>query len=177
MAQFQDLTGQRFGRLVVLYRDKPGNDGATRWVCRCDCGNLHTVRAVHLKRGAIVSCGCYRKEIVYPKLKKHGLCKLEAFHRLYRIWSQMKDRCSNPKASQYHLYGGKGITVCDEWKDHFEIFARWALFHGYADNLTIDRIDSNKNYCPENCQWLTRADNARKAVKITNFKRWGFISE
>ena len=176
MARLKDLTGQTFGRLKVLRRSEhKSTDGRVQWDCLCSCGNHVTVRGKHLLNGQIVSCGCYRKEIVYPRLIKHNLCcSGDATLRLYHILQSMKQRCYNPNSQEFHLYGGKGIIVCEEWINDLAVFVNWALTHGYKPGLTIDRIDSNGDYCPENCQWLTRADNARKSVVITNEKRWGY---
>lgn len=91
--------------------------------------------------------------------------------RLYRIWSHMKDRCYNPNCDRYFLYGAKGIQMDDQWRKDFIVFATWSLNNGYQDNLTIDRIDSQKNYCPENCQWITRSDNTRKSNKLCQHRR------
>ena len=97
---------------------------------------------------------------------KHGYTSK---NRLYRIWHNMKARCYNPNFNKYKYYGGKGIIVCDEWRTDFLKFRDWALNNGYADNLTIDRIDSNKNYCPENCRWITLTENTLLSNK-TNRK-------
>lgn len=172
MPQFEDLTGQRFGRLVCIeYAGKTGKNQASSWRCRCDCGNEKVVLGASLKRGRTTSCGCYQKEKLaenrpkdYSKINvKHG----DSSHRsrVYNIWANMKQRCYNPNNPSYHWYGEKGITICDEWKEDYETFRDWASVSGYADNLTIDRIDSNGNYEPGNCQWLTQGENAAKAAR------------
>ena len=156
-----DLTGQRFGRLVVLRRaDNIGRQ--TAWLCKCDCGNESIVLGYALRRGTIQSCGCGRNEAARERGKvnarKHGGIGT----RLYSIWRGMKLRCYNPKAKAYHRYGGRGITLCDEWRHDFATFRDWALNNGYADNLTIDRINNDRGYSPENCRWITmkaQADN------------------
>lgn len=157
MREFQDLTGQKFGRLTVIKRDKNDNRGQTRWLCQCQCGNLKIVRANHLKSGKIKSCGCYNIEILKKRSKTHGLIKT----RIYSIWNRMKQRCTNPNNSAYKNYGGRGITICQEWIDDFLNFYNWAIANGYRDDLSIDRINNNKGYYPENCKWATKKQQAR----------------
>lgn len=152
MSRFIDMAGKRFGRLTVIERN--GSDtGGIRWKCRCDCGNVVTVRGTHLRSGATLSCGCYQKTAVKMSNTTHG----QWLSRLHRIWSAMKQRCYNPKNTGYANYGGRGIRVCDEWLNSFSAFYNWALSHGYDDTLTIDRINNDGNYEPNNCRWLTRA--------------------
>lgn len=149
-----DLSGKRFGRLTVLHRGedairKNGRHSST-FVCQCDCGNVVQVRAACLKSGNTQSCGCLQKEAVGNLRKSHGLSN----SRLYRIWSQMKQRCEDENNRAYKYYGGKGVTVCDEWND-FSVFAQWALESGYDDTLTIDRVENSVGYEPKNCRWVT----------------------
>lgn len=156
-----NLVGQKFGRLTVkeFYDVK---HGMSRWICDCDCGNTNViVYGNHIKSGNTISCGCYYKESRNKVGYKHGGSK----DRLYQIWADMKDRCNNKNSVSYHWYGGKGIIVCDEWKNDYAAFKEWALANGYDDSLTIDRIDSNKNYCPENCQWITLKENINKSKR------------
>ncbi len=168
MVRYIDLTGQVFGRLTVIERVNLPTKYYAVWLCKCSCGNLKEVRACHLKSGAISSCGCYHKEMVSKVRKTHG----ESRTRLYNTWRNMKSRCYWKRQKFYHLYGGRGITVCDEWKNSYETFREWALKHGYSVELTIDRIDVNGNYEPSNCRWVTQKDqcNNKTVNRIVEYR-------
>lgn len=166
MSKALNLCGLRFGRLVAIKRVENSKSGKAKWLCRCDCGNEKIIFATNLVRGLTHSCGCLNKEIVADRFSKHHLSE----NTLYKTWSNMKKRCINPKSTSFNLYGGRGIRVCDEWLSDFTAFYEWAISSGYQDSLTIDRIDVNGNYCPENCRWvdrLTQANNCRTNHYLT----------
>lgn len=170
------LVGGKFGRLTVL-SDAGVKGGRTYSNCLCDCGNLVVVSNKHLKSGHTKSCGCYKNEAISEVGKRTGRINVKTAQeearranrkhdmsgtRLYRIWLQMKQRCYNKNNDGYRYYGGKDISVCDEWKDSFETFEQWATSNGYNDKLTIDRINANRNYEPSNCRWITQSENSAR---------------
>lgn len=225
MGKFIDLTGQKFGKLLVLERAEnriqPSGQKKTQWLCKCECGKNIVVAMTHLKSGHTKSCGCANrlpdltgmkfgrltatKQVnVGKKLTYHCICdcgnttnvtpdKLYSGHtkscgcynleslknrstthgksktRLYMIWFKMKARCRNPKIPTYKWYGGKGVSVCDEWQE-FQPFYDWSMANGYTEKLTIDRIDVNGNYEPSNCRWVdmkTQMNNTTSNVLVT----------
>ena len=164
-----DITGQRFGNLIALYTI-PGNRTTNRrkWLCLCDCGNTHLATYSNLAGGRIISCGCKRKEQAGNMNRSHGLSKT----RLYSIWCDMKSRTSNPNVPCYSFYGGRGIDVCEEWKNNFTAFYSWALNNGYSDTLTLDRKNNDEGYSPNNCRWTTmkeQAANRRSSKRRSEF--------
>lgn len=160
-----DLIGQKFGRLTVV--EFCGiKDHAARWKCVCDCGLVVIAKANSLRSGNTKSCGCLRRETARKQgisNTKHGESH-DHRTRLYTIWCGMRQRCSNEHREAYHFYGGKGVKICEEWND-FLTFKRWAMENGYQDDLSIDRIDHNGDYCPENCRWITISENVARANK------------
>lgn len=170
MSALKDLTGQKFGRLTVVHRGNshrlPCGQVQTMWICMCDCGNLTTVNTGNLRTGKVVSCGCYNKEKSHISYPKHGKSR----DRIYGIWAGIKKRCNLSSNPSYQYYGGRGITICDEWNSNFTLFYEWAIAHGYQDGLSIDRINQDGNYEPNNCRWVSmkkQENNRRNNILLT----------
>lgn len=172
-SQYEDLSGNKYGRLLVLKTDE-NRHNKIHYICKCDCGNITSVRADSLKNGSIKSCGCLAKETAAKqgmKNVKHGGCRRDYTSkekRLYNIWAHMKSRCRNEKDPSYKKYGALGIDYCAEWEE-FKTFSDWAIANGYNNHLTIDRVDNTKGYCPENCRWAdyyTQNNNRKNTIFI-----------
>lgn len=173
---FIDLTGQQFGRLLVLGYAGSNKQGAATWRCKCECGNVKVVTGSELRRGKTQSCGCYRLERQTAAITKYGYSN----SRIARIYRTMISRCANSNNKSYGNYGGRNIVVCEEWANDINAFAKWAYANGYADGLTIDRIDNNKGYNPDNCRWVTmkiQQNNRRNNVLLTYNGQTHTISE
>jgi hypothetical protein len=164
--------GEKFNRLTVLFFI--GSEHRNRkYHCICECGNKLDVLGCHLKSGHTKSCGCLNKEKNKKMLTTHGLTN----EKLYIVWKGMKQRCYDKNSTNYKYYGGRGIEICDVWKNDFKLFYEWAIENGYKfkkiykDKLTLDRIDVNGNYEPNNCKWVNwKTQNSNKRnVQINNF--------
>ena len=146
-----DIKGKRFGKLIAIERVK--NVGKkVSWKCLCDCGKETIVLTTNLTTNRIKSCGCLKNQKLIERSTKHN----QRHTKLYEVWKTMKQRCFNPNHKSFHNYGGRGIIVCDEWKDNYQAFYEWSMNNGYKEGLSIDRINNDGNYEPSNCRWADR---------------------
>jgi hypothetical protein len=164
-ANFRDLTGQVFGRWTVLSRApsriERGNNPVTMWKCRCSCGVETEVRAHDLTRGRTVSCGCFKDEVTRARLTTHGH-SVGKGTRTYRCWQNMINRCTNPKNKVFSYYGGRGIMVCERWRNSFQAFLE--DMGECLPGLEIDRVENDLGYSKENCRWVTHSANALNRI-------------
>ena len=159
----EDLTGRRFGRLIVIgMSEKRTASRGGICICRCDCGTIKEVPSLSLKKGAVISCGCYNKEVLHNRAK-HGHNRRNEKSITYRSWDKMMQRCYNQSAHEYRFYGAKGISVCDKWHD----FANFLSDMGERPSArySIDRIDPSGNYSADNCRWATAKTQANNTTR------------
>lgn len=179
MSKRIDMPGMRYGLLVVIKEHSiyKTNNGCTktRWECVCDCGKTKIIEGSIIRAGHTKSCGCLRKVVTSERKSTHR----KSNSRIYNIWRTMKARCNRETCDRYKWYGGRGVLVCNEWND-FSVFNDWAILNGYDDNLSIDRIDLNTGYYPENCRWVNakvQANNRKNNHLITYYNETHTISE
>lgn len=160
MRKVIDLTGKKYGRLTVIKHVGKDKHNNAIWECKCACGNIINIRGATLRTGRAKSCGCLHKEMT-KQLAKNNITHNMSNTRLYRVWQNIKSRCYYKQNNRYKYYGGRGIKVCDEWLNNFKSFYDWSISNGYQDNLTIDRINVNSNYEPNNCRWVNQKTQQR----------------
>lgn len=164
MNKWEDMIGRKYGRLTVVCRAPKGIFDRVAVICECDCGNKKIIRAQDIRLGKANSCGCLRQEVTSKRFKKHGDSK----KRLYSIWSGMRSRCFNENIKSHKNYGQRGISICKEW-GNYKAFRSWAILNGYKDNLTIERINVNGDYTPENCTWVPFSLQGRNRRDTTRY--------
>jgi len=168
-------SGDKYGYLTLTGKSymKPVKAGSIRYVeCICICGKIWFTLLQKLKSGGCKSCGCRKMEFIIAGNTTHGMASNSKPHTLYRTWNQIKDRCFKPNIKAYVNYGGRGITVCPEWISSFDLFYKWCIDNGWQKGLTLDRINNNGNYEPNNCRWVdykVQSRNKRTNINLTAF--------
>ena len=152
--KWKQYIGKKFNRLTILEKDYSHKSKRTFVCCKCDCGETKSLLLQNIINETTKSCGCYGKEVQKEKKTTHSYSRT----RIYRIFQCMKQRCYNPKSDRYKNYGGRGITICEEWLSDFTNFYKWAINNNYSKDLTIERVNVNGNYCPENCTWISNLE-------------------
>lgn len=160
--------GDKFWRLTVVKATDKRLQRSIVYECACDCGNIVYTTRTRLVKGLTKSCGCLQKERASELNKKHGMSNT----KLFNIWQDMCKRCFYENHHAYNYYGGRGITVCNEWKNDFLSFYNWSISNGYKEGLSIDRINNNGNYCPENCRWTTmKIQSSNRRIPDLSFSK------
>lgn len=175
MTKAVEMSGQRFGKLVVIKRDGSGDDGKAVWLCVCDCGQEKSVLGKSLRSGNTTSCGCLAAESRASRGKTHGM----TYSPEYRTWCRIKNRCYNPRVKDYPQYGGRGISMCAAWRNSFDAFLI-DMGRRPSAKYSIDRKDNSGNYEPDNCRWATpyiQANNKRSNRQLTAFGRTQNLSQ
>lgn len=173
---FTNLIGKKYGELQIIEQIKNDKNGHSKVKCKCSCGKTINVLLDNLKTGHSKSCGCKKGYMISKKKKTHGKCNT----KLYKVWHNIKNRCYNKNNKRYKDYGGRGITICDEWLNDFMSFYNWAMNNGYKEGLSIDRINNDGNYEPNNCRWVTNKvqnNNKRSNRLLTHNKETHTITE
>jgi len=168
------LIGKQYGKLIILMESdpyiRPNGLKQRKVLARCDCGNIKSIRLDHIIQGCSLSCGCLQKEITKKLFTKHEL----SYHSLYKAWSEMKNRCYNQKSKWYKNYGGRGIHICDEWKNDAKEFIKWALNNGWKKGLVIDRIKNDEDYSSSNCRFVTYIISAQNKRLLMSTNTTGY---
>ena len=169
------IVGQKYGRLTVIEQTTSrDNNHNSYWRCICECGSEIIVARCNLRSGHTRSCGCLAREQFlinreYSKYSKHNTKHGKRYEKIYGIWKTMRRRCDCPSQTGFHRWGGREITVCQEWQNDFMSFYNWAMANGYSEGLTIDRINNNGNYDPKNCRWTTIHQQCANRRNNTDF--------
>ena len=169
-SNFKDISGQKFGRLTAIECVGKNRANYAMWRCRCDCGKETTVASNSLRSGNTRSCGCLSVDLSTSRIVSRNTTHGKTHTVLFRRWTGMHTRCENERAVNYKDYGGRGISVCNEWAA-FIPFYEWAMANGYEPRLTLDRIDPNGDYCPDNCRWIPASEQAknRRSTRYITF--------